>query len=412
MKGDLAIMRKKDFRLKIRKDSKYWSYKMPYMSSFLTTEIVVNFDNLEQSEQEAEQWVNDNIINETKSKPKFIGYDEFIKDKKYFKGFKGNRANQKMREGHLKNYIKPFLHNKNLLKVTALDIENFQEYLKKKGLSLQTVQHITVTLRQLFYPLLKAGLIITSPVFKPERNEGDILPKEKEALTVADLTKLFPFPLDENKKIIEADLIDSWSNIYGCFEYGVYCYLLLTTGARRNEIISIKPKHIVYLDQVDAYSIVLNEVLKSDGSIGAPKNNEIRFLYLMDRAYEVLKILLDRLPDSSPDAFIFTGRKPNTCIDPSQMSKIVKKAFIKAGLFKDNPDRFISLHSFRHSFVSFVANYLPASHGQVLSGQKSLDVFEDYKTLMAKEKISNIGRQGQLKLVDKAFDFLGTNEAQ
>jgi integrase len=141
--------------------------------------------------------------------------------------------------------------------------------------------------------------------------------------------------------------------------------LALSTGARKMELLTLKWKDI----HLDENIIILHET----------KNNEIRKLPLVGKAFELLQWLNDY--KISNDSYVFTNRDPNKHLNIDyKWQKIIKKINIKNFRF----------HDLRHSTASYLAmNGATAIEIAEILGHKSLQMVSRYSHL-SQSHITNV----------------------
>lgn len=140
-------------------------------------------------------------------------------------------------------------------------------------------------------------------------------------------------------------------------------YLALTTGARKNEILSLKWSDV----DLDKKLIYLHET----------KNGEVRTLILTDKA----QLSLFELFRESKSEFVFKGKKDQ----PIDIRYPFKNAVKRAGL------KNFRFHDLRHSCASYLAmNGASMNEIAEILGHKSLNMVKRYAHLSTQHKASVI----------------------
>lgn len=370
------------------RENGYWYYIIKgKMKSYVSTGIQHDCKpKTKKNKDKAIKFVNDIIYNQSKTKP--LNFLDFYTHK--FTGFNGTSAIINMKLGHIKHHIIPYFENKTISEITIKTVRLFHTYLKEKGLSFQTIKHINSTLKLIFEDLLEDEIIQNNPVVKPKKEKGDDS-KKKDILNEADLVTLFPKDLEQ------------WCSIWKQLRHGVFGFLLLTTGMRRNEGLSLKWNHIKYSEKYKRYFIILDAVLKADGTFGKPKNNEIRAIPIPNDTVNILNIWREKTAFSKDEDFIFPGLIENKPMYPSQMSKVVQAAFKKAELYTVNTNRNISCHSFRHTYVSIMKRKMKADALQSITGHKTASMLTYYDGYSAEQILNEFNDRGDIVIIDNVF---------
>ena len=204
-------------------------------------------------------------------------------------------------------------------KVTASHVADYLTYLRKKKLSIKTINRHIVSNRQFFRYLLTEEIITDDPlanVNTPKLNKS--IP---DVLTIEQVEELLEVPEKENTRESQRDS--------AMFE------VLYSTGVRVTELVSIE---LNKLNMDHGYVIVLG------------KGNKERIVPLGKAAIEKLKNYLagcrEKLLKGKNSKYLFVTRR-GTKMTRQGFWKIIKSCALKAGINKK-----ITPHILRHSFAT------------------------------------------------------------
>ena len=131
---------------------------------------------------------------EENSETSFLAYaKKYLERRKYVWAFSTNLGTSRA----VLNIIIPFFKEKKLTEITVGDIKEFQTFLRKKGLSENTVKHYTTYLRSILNEAIEDGIIAKNVVHKLKSIK--VIPKERTIFKAEELKVIL-------KKIKETDL--------------------------------------------------------------------------------------------------------------------------------------------------------------------------------------------------------------
>lgn len=218
--------------------------------------------------------------------------------------------------------------------VSILDVENFINYLSKKGRASTTIHRKVSSLSSLYAWLLKyqdnsSGISIIK--YNPFSNMKDTKPRvsfhETEFLTK-----------EESKKLVEDLKTDT---ILELRNKTIIC-LALNTAIRKSEIINIKLKDITKILDFDVIKVVRKGNKKDVIKINSYVKNLINeYIRRTDRNYE---------DNANTYLFLAHGRNQSTDnekLDPTTLNKMLNKYSKIYGIGKH-----LKVHSLRHTAIT------------------------------------------------------------
>ena len=339
---------------------------------------------------EAKQFVENlpAIQNDNKS----IMLSEYAKDfynwdkcqwiqRSHAKGHSIAKATANMRRGHLKNYILPSLGKNKLANINAVQVEN---WLLQLDLSNQTKNHILYSLNIILKDARKERLINYNPI-------DDVGPmsrlkfKKRDSLSLQDIKILFPQDEDEVLRI--------WRRP----DFVVLYFLMLSSGIRSGEARALQWKHIIWEQQ----GILIIQAIKADGSIGEPKENEIRGIILPQRAIELLKWWKQRCVYNEPEDFVFHSQTRGKPIGKEAITAGFKSALKRADI--DIGDRNLVAHSLRHTYNTIMKGILTAEMLREFTGHRSEEMTDRYDNPYLIDRLRQFS--SSRKLIDKTWEI-------
>jgi len=275
----------------------------------------------------------------------------------------------KVRRGHLENYIFPNFGKYHMDKITPVEVENWlislkRQYVNSKGetitkpLSSQTKNHIMYTLTIIMREAFREKKIKKNSLETIEALA--VKPKKTDAFSTSELKLMFP--------VDDKQLLTIWHKR----EYSALFLLMVTSGIRLGEARALMWKHIIW----DLGAIFIMQAWKADKSLGEPKANEKRGIYIPTRTLTELKKWQDESIFKEPDSLVFYGEWHDKPLN----SKTVYKYFM-AGIEKteiDTTDRNLRPHSLRHTYNTMMRNILPETVLREFTGHRSESMTNNY----------------------------------
>lgn len=231
--------------------------------------------------------------------------------------------------------------------VVTADLDKFFGKMKTDGFKFSTRRGTLVALSAFFKWLVKHKYIKQNPFAEFE-------PLEKER----DVTS--PIALNTAQRMIKAAEQDNAP--YGCRDAAIM-RLLLTTGARREEIAGLKLENL----NLDNSSLTL-----------CGKYNNRRPAFLIPNTLAALRMWLDIRP-VTPDQAVFVTLHPDKIgmyhqMQPKAINELLSKWRNRAGL----PPVSVSPHKWRHRFATELALGRDPFHLQMLMGHEDITTTSIY----------------------------------
>ena len=318
-----------DFLLRTYPNSKYWYYRLKGWKSFKSTGQTTKAAAKRHALQEWQKLQESNIIRSD------IKVGEFIKDfflwespwcaRQRSKG-KLLESTAKWRHGLLMHHIEPHFKKYHLSEITPGMVDDWLLSLK---VSSQTKDHIRTTLRIIFREALRERYIQSNPMDFVEREK--IVHASNEPPSMDELRKLFP---DDRKK---------FKDIWPLHHYGVMCALTASTGLRMQEVRALTRKSIV----TDKQGVIVARAVKTDGTVGLPKADEIRVVLAPQETMDLLTWWFSIGNIQSGDQLLFQGREGGP-IDRKAPYKYFKQALDIAEI--NAQGRKLTVHGLRHAY--------------------------------------------------------------
>lgn len=262
-----------------------------------------------------------------------------------------------MCSGHLNNYLLARFGDFELEDISPMILRKF---LRTLELSNSTKNHIIGTMRTILRFAKYEEKAFSEKAF-PEFRRLAPEPKQRDALTFADIRRLFP---DD-----ETELLKIWEHL----KYAVMFNVMLTSGIRRGEVIALQWQHIVW----EKSGLLVLQAIKGDGkTIGLPKSNDTRAVILPDRTLELLQLWHDQTFYSDPEHFIFYGERGDKPMFPTTVSKRFTVGLRNSGI--DTMGRNISCHSLRHTYNTRLEGVLPGEILRYMIGHRKASMTAHY----------------------------------
>jgi integrase/recombinase XerD len=247
----------------------------------------------------------------------------------------------------IRNYIfsnKRFLDfiKKPIDEITTNDVKMYALFLKDKGLSNNSLNHVLAALKFYYAKVLKRKIFFNIENLKPERTLPVVLTKEE----VKNILNAIKNP--KHRLLVEF--------MYGC-------------GLRVSEAVSLR------VNDIDFNERILR--------VKQGKNMKDRLVKIPQRIIDSLNAYLPR--GAIGLDYIFPGQKEKHHLSTKSADKIVKKATGLSGINKE-----VSCHTFRHSYAThLLENGVDIRFIQKLLGHKRLDTTQIY-TQVSTEQLKKI----------------------
>ncbi len=258
------------------------------------------------------------------------------------------------KRGLIENYVFPSFGKMKLSSINRVMIER---WLVELSLSNQTRNHLLYALKTILAEAAAEGLISRSPLEHAEPMGKQY--RKRDVFTLEELRLLFPST--------QQGLISVW----GSPKYSALFFLLAATGIREGEARALQWRHVLS----DGW-LEISRAVKQDGSIGTPKNGEIRVAALPGRACKVLEWWRGLTPYPGKDALVFFGASNDKPINRRTFGDILGRAFHTAGI--ETKNRYLTAHSFRHTVNTLMKRAVPANTLQGLLGHRSAEMSRRY----------------------------------
>ena len=239
-------------------------------------------------------------------------------------------SNLANRRGFLKNHIVPVFGNRSIASLSAEEIEDWLIDLDRAN---STRNQILFTFRIVLDEAVRRGVVTRNVARAIEQfPDNSVTP---DTLTDRDLLALFPA---EHRR-----LVDVWES----FDVAVMAYLSLVSGARQGELRALSWRDVS--PDEDGGLLIISKTVRSDGSIGTPKNGKSRVALIDDRAAGLLEALRIATKPEAEGEYVFTADGENPWWT-NYTYKYFGKALANAEI--ERSKRRITFHSFRHTYVT------------------------------------------------------------
>lgn len=228
-------------------------------------------------------------------------------------------------------HIKPYFSNTNVDDITSNSIKIWKEEIDKKSLKLSYKNKVYSVFKCILdYAMKNYDLKINAVAV-----QGPFKEKNEEVIKIE--TKIRYITYDEFKQFISC--VDN--ELYFAFFNFMYY-----TGVRKGEAFALKWEDVDF----ELKQIRINKTLSDQNKLTSPKTGEIRTIDMNKLLYDILlklKQTNQKYVDFSEDWFVFGNVK--------YMASTTADRY-KDYYFKKSGVRRITLHEFRHSHVSLLAN--------------------------------------------------------
>ena len=232
-------------------------------------------------------------------------------------------------------HIKEFFKDTSINEILVKDINNWKEYMHKKGLKVSYLNKCYNLLKNIFNHAMKQYNLDKNPV----QICGTFQEKKDKIINDNDKLRYITYN-DFNKFISVIDDI-TWKTFFTTLYY---------TGMRKGEMLALTWKDIDFNKNIIVVNKTLYTKIKGKITITSTKNNKNRNIKinktLKEQLFEYKKHMM-KYTDFSNTWFVFGGSSylPLTTIDR-----------YKHKYFEESKVKEITIHEFRHSHVSLLIN--------------------------------------------------------
>ena len=277
------------------------------------------------------------------------------------KGF--NRQWAQSLRAMLDNHVLPRFGS---MKLDALNRPMIEKWLVDLPLSNQTKNHCLYMMRNVLREAAAEGIIKANPLehAEPMGKNG----RKRDVFTLEELQLLFPGTRE--------GLISVWKTL----KYAALFLAMASTGIREGEARAVRWRHVL-----PSGWLQVELAVKEDGTVGPPKNGETRVVRLPPLAQQALSWWHDVTPFKGLESLVFFGSASDRPLNRRTFQDILAKAL--DGEHRDDQSkphrivtegRFLTTHSFRHTFNTVMRRLLPADHLRALMGHKDGRMSEHY----------------------------------
>jgi integrase len=277
------------------------------------------------------------------------------------KGF--NRQWAQSLRAMLVNHVLPRFGS---MKLDALNRPMIEKWLVDLPLSNQTKNHCMYMMRNVLREAAAEGIIKANPLkhAEPMGKTG----RKRDVFSLDELQSLFP-PTREG-------LLAIWRTP----KYVALFQTMASTGIREGEARALLWRHVL-----PAGWLVVELAVKEDATVGRPKNGEARVVKLPPKAQEAVGWWHEKSPFKAPSVLVFFGTSATRPLNRRTFQDILGRAL--DGDHRDDASkpprvvregRYLTTHSFRHTFNTMMRRVLPADHLQALMGHKDGRMSEHY----------------------------------
>jgi integrase len=289
------------------------------------------------------------------------------------------------RRAMVDNHILPAFGNTRLSAITRPMIERWLVDLPRSN---QTRNHILYALKTILSEAEADRIIIRNPLDHAEPMGKQA--RRRDAFSVGELRRLFPV---DHEQLTE---------VWGELKYATLFMVLATTGIRSGEARALQWRHVLPNGW-----LVVEKAVKQDGAIGAPKNGDSRVAAIPARTQALLSTWFENSHFKAPDDLVFFGDRADHPLNRRTFGDILRRAMSTAKVEVDG--RFLSTHSFRHSYNTLLRRSLPADVLRALLGHHDERMTQHYDHPAIQDHIRLV--EGSLGQVENAFGWLSAVSA-
>lgn len=352
---------KKPYRLRKRKGARYWEYKLPADTCFHSTG--------KRKKSDAEQFAIEKVygpqnpgVSTDEPLSQYVeslfvrGECRYIK-RKESKGKSVSKQTAQMRRGHIKNHILPAFGSRIPRSITQTELD---DWLTDLELGNKTKNHILDTLRIIWTELEQSEVVRRNVPKGIERFA--VVDAERDVLRADEIETLFP------------EDVAAGITIWGSLRWATYFAVLASTGMRLSEARALEWSDIHRTEDGSVY-VSVTKAVKGDGSVGAPKNGKPRIARLFSGGLRYLMAWHRNQTDHGRSGLIFPshGDKPlsrSYCL--KKLKRVLPTTKIELG------ERNITVHSFRHTFITIYRPVLGDDTLNSMTGHSSVAMTERY----------------------------------
>ncbi len=299
--------------------------------------------------------------------------------RQHAKGKSFSKPVAQSRRSHLRIYILPKFGSFELKDINPVEIEN---WLLQLDLANQTKNHILYTFNIVLKEAKRKKIIESNPIDDIEPLARNF--KKRDILTLEELKILFP---KSEKNLLKIWETPEWATLF---------IVLASTGIRNSEVRALQWKHIAW----NLSGLFLKRTYKADGTISAPKANEIRVILLPSRTIEILKWWHSKNIYKSLDDLIFIGQSRDKPLSRRSLSWRFNKAKEIAKI--DYKNRNLVVHSLRHTYNTHMRKILPEEILREFTGHRSEKMTDRYDHPILEDRLKNL--QSVKKLIEKVWE--------
>lgn len=284
----------------------------------------------------------------------FYAWDGWWCRRQIAKGRGCNRVWAASRQAMLDNHVLPHFGHLRLDQITRPMIERWLIDLQRSN---QTRNHILYTLRTVFAEAESEDLIAKSPLDKVEPLGKKA--RRRDAFTLEELRKLFP---TDRRQLLA---------IWRTPKYAALYVTLATTGIREGEARALCWRHVL----PDGW-LFIEQAVKNSGEIGATKSGASRVVPLLPLTMAVLSWWHGSSPFTEPDHLVFFGTASHRPLNRRTFDDLFRRAIATAAI--EIGDRFLTTHSFRHTYNSLVRRAVAEDALRQIVGHRDQRMSEYY----------------------------------
>jgi integrase len=251
---------------------------------------------------------------------------------------------------HLSNYIIPKF---GALLLTEIKPRMFEDWRRGLKLSNATRNHIRNTFKLVMEQALYDELVLTNPIAITRPLSKHVFVR-RDVFTPDEIKTLFPSSTSE------------LTEVWGTYEFAVIFLVLASTGMRSGEVRAMTWQQV----HLPEKSIYVDRAINCDGGVGPTKSKKNRVVLLPETVVAHLACWHHQSAPSSGEDYVFPGQSDGCPLSKEWIIERFYRALRKVGI-NQNKDRNLVPHSFRHSFISQLANELPPEVINLLSGHST-----------------------------------------
>jgi integrase len=275
----------------------------------------------------------------------------------------------------LVNHVFPALGNTRLPHLTRPMIER---WLVALPLSNQTRNHMLYVLKTVLAEAESEGFITRNPLEHAEPLGRRS--RRRDVFSLEELRLLFPASHEQ--------LIGVW----GEPKYAALFLTIASTGIREGEARALQWRHVL-----PGGWLVIEQAVKEGGEIGAPKSGEARVTAVPSLAREVLASWRAETPFSEPGDLVFFGVDRNRALNRRTFGDVLRRALEgdhredeSKPLRISTQGRFLTTHSFRHTYNTMMRRTISADTLRTLIGHRDERMTDHYDHPVAADLVRSL----------------------